>query len=133
MEQHRADETCAVCHRQMDAIGFGLENFDAIGAWRDRDGRDAIDASGVLPGGVEFDGAAELMQTLAEQRNEAFCRCLAEKLLTYALGRGLESYDRCAVDEILTHLADNDYRFSQLVRGIVLSDPFRLREELGDE
>jgi hypothetical protein len=133
MEQHRSNESCAVCHRQMDALGFGLENFDAIGAWRERDGRDEIDPSGVLPGNVEFSGPADLMETLVEQRRDAFCRCLAEKLLTYAVGRGLESYDRCAVEEITTHLADHDYRFSELVTGIAMSDPFRMRERLGDE
>lgn len=133
MEQHRSNESCAVCHRQMDAIGFGLENFDAIGAWRERDGRDEIDPSGVLPGGVEFSGPGNLMETLVERRKDAFCRCLAEKLLTYALGRGLESYDRCAVDGITSHLADNNYTFSELVNGIVMSEPFRLRERPGVE
>ena len=109
------------------------ENFDAIGSWRELDGRDEIDPAGALPGGVEFDGPAELMQTLVEQRNDAFMRCLAEKLLTYAVGRGLESYDRCAVNEIIERLVDNEYRFSELVTGIVLSDPFRLREGMEDE
>ncbi|TWT58136.1 hypothetical protein KOR42_15070 [Thalassoglobus neptunius] len=128
MEQHRANPACAVCHVKMDAIGFGMENFDAIGAWRDRDGRFDIDASGVLPGGHEFKGADELMQILAEEQSDAFCRCLARKLLTYAIGRELESFDRCAVNEIVSELEQNNYRFSALVTAIVTSDPFLLSE-----
>ena len=128
MEQHRSDEACAVCHRQMDALGFGLEHFDAVGAWRDRDGRFDIDSSGVLPGGREFRDSAELMQILADQRKDAFCRCLTEKMLTYALGRGLVSYDRCAVRSILQRLSADNYKLSALVTGIVLSDPFLYRE-----
>ncbi|TWU07987.1 DUF1592 domain-containing protein [Stieleria varia] len=129
MEQHRSNETCAVCHRTMDALGFGLENFDAIGGWRDQDGRFAIDSSGELPGGKKFDGAVGLMQILAEDKKDAFCRCLTEKLLTYALGRGLGSYDRCTVKSAATALQENDYRFSALVTAIVTSDPFTLREQ----
>uniref|UniRef100_A0A7C4LNN1 DUF1592 domain-containing protein n=1 Tax=Schlesneria paludicola TaxID=360056 RepID=A0A7C4LNN1_9PLAN len=132
MEQHRTNPACAVCHQQMDTVGFGLEHFDAIGAWRDKDGRFAIDASGILPGGVEFRDASELMQILAEQKKDAFCRCLTEKLLTYALGRGLVSYDRCAVREILRRLVADNYRMSALVTGIVLSEPFRFRESKGE-
>ena len=128
MEQHRAKESCAVCHRDMDTLGFGLENFDAIGAWRDRDGRAEINAAGTLPGGVEFQGPQELMQILAEKKSADFCRCLTEKMLTYALGRGLQPSDRCAVDAILAELREHDYRFSALVNGIVHSDPFLMRE-----
>jgi hypothetical protein len=128
MEQHRAKETCAVCHRDMDTLGFGLENFDAVGAWRERDGQAEINAAGTLPGGVEFRGPQELMQILAEKKSDDFCRCLTEKMLTYALGRGLQPSDRCAVDAILAELRENDYRFSALVNGIVHSDPFLMRE-----
>jgi hypothetical protein len=110
-----------------------LENFDVIGAWRDRDGRFEIDASGTLPGNLQFEGPKQLMQILAEQKREQFCRCLAKKMLTYALGRGLESFDRCAVDDIMKQLIKNDYRFSGLVRAIVLSEPFRFRESLGEK
>ncbi len=131
MEQHRANPSCAVCHRQMDALGFGLENFDAIGAWRDNDGRFAIDPAGELPGNQRFSGPAELMQVLAEQKREEFTRCLAEKLLTYAIGRGLGPYDRCAVNAILDQSADEQFRFSALVKAIVTSDPFLLRELKG--
>jgi mono/diheme cytochrome c family protein len=128
MEQHRSNESCAVCHRKMDALGFGLENFDVIGAWRDRDGRFEIDASGSLPGGRDFRDASELMEILAADKRDDFCRCLAKKMLTYALGRGLQSYDRCAVDAIVKQLADHEYRFSELAIGIVTSDPFTSRE-----
>jgi hypothetical protein len=133
MEQHRTNESCAVCHRRMDPLGFGLENFDAIGAWRDRDGKFPIDASGSLPGGRDFAGPKELMGILKEQKRDAFCRCLAERMLTYALGRGLQSYDRCAVDKILKQLADGEYRCGTLVTAVVLSDPFTMREAKGEE
>ena len=128
MEQHRSNEACAICHRKMDALGFGLENFDAIGAWRDRDGSLPVDASGTLPGNVQFDGPVELMSILAERKKKEFCRCLTNKMLTYALGRGLDSHDRCAVNTILEQLAEDGYRFSSLISGIVLSEPFLFRE-----
>ena len=128
MEEHRSNESCAACHRTMDALGFGLENYDAIGAWRDRDGRHDVDASGELPGGRQFDGASELMTILVEEKKDQFCKCLAAKLLTYALGRGLVSYDRCTVTAAVAAMEQNEYRFSALVTSIVTSDPFRLRE-----
>jgi hypothetical protein len=133
MEQHRANPACAVCHRQMDALGFGLENFDGIGAWRDRDGRFEIDPSGELPGNQAFAGPAELMSILAQGRRDAFSRCLAEKVLTYGLGRGLGPYDRCAVNAILDRLAADGYRFSTLVKAVVTSEPFLYREVIGAE
>jgi hypothetical protein len=128
MEQHRSNEACAVCHRTMDALGFGLENFDAIGAWRDQDGRFTIDATGELPGGMKFDGAEDLMQILTKNKAEQFCRCLTQKLLTYGLGRGLTSHDRCVVNDTYAELQKNGYRFSELVIAIVTSDPFTMRE-----
>lgn len=131
MEQHRANPSCAVCHRQMDALGFGLENFDGIGAWRDRDGRFDIDPAGELPGDQAFSGPAELMELLVQQRRDDFCRCLAEKLLTYALGRGLGPYDRCATQSILNQLVEEDFRFSVLAKAVVTSDPFLYREIVG--
>ena len=127
MEQHRTDESCAICHRRMDALGFGLENFDGIGAWRDRDGRFEIDASGTLPGGIEFGSPKELMSVLKERKKKDFCRCLTKKMLTYALGRGLEAFDQCAIDEITKNLAAGDYRFSALVLAVAGSDPFQYR------
>ena len=133
MQQHRSNPSCAVCHKQMDTLGFGLENFDAIGSWRAKDGRFDIDPSGSLPGGKDFQDAGELMQLLAKQKKDAFCRCLAEKMLTYAVGRGLGSYDRCAVRAILERMKANEFRMSALVTGIVLSDPFRARERAKGE
>ena len=133
MEQHRANPTCASCHKTMDALGFGLENFDAIGAWRDRDGRFDVDASGELPGGQNFDGASELMQILVEEKKDEFCKCLASKMMTFALGRSLSSYDRCSIKEAVTALTEDDYRFSALVTSIVTSDPFTMREARREE
>ncbi len=97
----------------MDPIGFAFENYDAIGAWRDKDGGFTIDPSGVLPDGQSFQGPAELKAFLRGKK-DLFSRCLTEKMLTYALGRGLEYYDRCAVDKIVKALAGDDYRFSTL-------------------
>jgi mono/diheme cytochrome c family protein len=126
MEQHRADPNCATCHERMDPLGFGFENFDGIGAWRTRDGEFAIDASGSLPGGQSFNGPAEL-QGILKTKTVDFSRCLTEKLLTYALGRGLEPYDKCTTDQIVAALAKNNYKFSTLVHEIVKSDPFQKR------
>jgi mono/diheme cytochrome c family protein len=126
MEQHRANPNCAVCHTKMDALGFGFENFDAVGAWRTQDGKFTIDASGTLPGGKNFKTPAELRGILKENK-DAFARCFAEKLLTYALGRGLEYYDRCALDDIGKTADRNNFRFSVFVSAIVKSDPFQKR------
>jgi hypothetical protein len=127
LELHRADPGCAACHRVMDALGFGFENFDPIGRWRDKDaGGAAIDASAELLGSGHFDGPVELVGLLKE-RDEEFRRTLVEKMLTYALGRGLDYYDRCAVDEIGKDLQAGGDRFRVLVTEIVLSDPFLRR------
>ncbi len=126
MEQHRANPACASCHTQMDAMGFALENYNAIGAWREKDGEDAIDASGKLPDGRSFNGPSELKAVLKEKK-DLFTRNLAEQLLTYALGRGLEYYDSRALRQITTAAAKQDYKFSALVTAIVRSEPFRLR------
>jgi hypothetical protein len=131
MEQHRAKPICASCHRLMDPLGFGFENFDAIGAWRERDGEFPVDATGVLPSGESFQGPHQLRSLLRKTRGKQFCRCLIEKMLTYALGRGLEYYDQCAVDEIMKSMAVNDHRFSSLVYGVVKSDAFLRREAPG--
>jgi hypothetical protein len=131
MEQHRAKTECAVCHTTMDPLGFGLENFDAVGAWRTQDGQFPVDPSGTLPGGRSFTGPKELREILLTKR-EQFVRCLAEKLLTYGLGRGLEYYDRCAVNEIVAASEKQDYKFSSLVLAIVHSDPFQKRRAKGD-
>ena len=132
LERHRADPSCAVCHDRMDPLGFGLENFNAIGGWRTADGNFPIDASGELPGGTRFDGPAGLRALLYAQQDQ-FARNLTEKMLTYALGRGLETYDEPAVEEISRDIAGNGYRFSRLVLGVVESMPFQMRvEERGD-
>jgi hypothetical protein len=117
----------------MDALGFGLENFDAIGAWRDKDGRFDIDPSGALPGGRQFNGPADLMTILVDEKTNEFCRCLTEKMLSYALGRGLDSYDRCTTKEIVKTLQENEYRFLTLVTQIVTSEPFMMREAPREE
>lgn len=126
LEQHRANPSCAVCHNQMDPIGFGLENYDAAGAWRDRDGSFPIDSTGTLPGGASFQNPQQLKQILKSQA-PLFIRNISEKMLTYALGRGLEMDDRPAVDKIVQQLESNGYRFSTLVTAIVNSDPFQMR------
>jgi len=126
LEQHRAKASCAVCHDQMDPIGFGLENFDASGAWRDKDGAFPVDTTGTFPGGATFHGPEELRRALAA-RPELFVRNLTEKLLTYALGRGLEAGDRAAVDAIAAQVAREGYRMTALIDGIVNSQPFQMR------
>ena len=125
MEQHRKDPACAACHKMMDPLGFALENFDAVGLWRTRDGRDPIDPKGALPDGTKFSGADELRQLLATRRRDQFARCLAEKMLIYAIGRGTEYYDKCAVDKIVEELKQRDYRFAYLIAAIIHSDPFQ--------
>jgi hypothetical protein len=127
LEQHRRDSSCASCHRRMDPLGFGLENFDAVGAWRTRDEGKPINPSGKVPGGREFGGPADLTAVL-RSRQKAFAHCLAEKMLTYALGRGLERVDRPAVDQIVARLARAEFRFSELVLGVIESEPFVSRE-----
>jgi len=126
MEQHRANPSCASCHARLDPPGFGLENYDAIGAWRDKDGGLPIDASSQLPSGESFRGPAELKAILRTRKDE-FARCLAEKMLTYALGRGLEDADACAVDAIVEKVGAEDDRLSRMVLEIVKSDPFLKR------
>lgn len=123
---HREDPGCYACHKIMDDIGFGLQNFDAVGRWRTKDGPHDIDASGVFPSGEKFDGPGELIGIL-RQHQDQFARCLTEKMLTFALGRGVEWFDKCAVDSITSELSRND-RFSTLVLGIVNSAPFQNRK-----
>jgi hypothetical protein len=127
---HRDDPGCASCHVLMDDLGFGFENFDPIGQWRDSDGETELDTSGTLPTGETFEGPMELVSILRERKDQ-FAECLTEKLMIYALGRGLEYYDTCAVDDVLELAREREYRFSVLIEGIVLSDPFRVRR--GDD
>ena len=126
MEAHRQNPACAVCHRIMDPAGLSMENFDAIGRWRAAEGGSAIDATGSLPGGTDFDGVAGLRGALLD-RPEVFVGTLTEKLLIYALGRGLEHTDAPAVRAIIREAADDEYRLSSLVLGVVQSTPFQMR------
>ena len=126
LEQHRADPACANCHAKMDPIGFALENYNAIGAFRWKDGELDIDTTAELPDGTILNGVADLKQVVKD-RTQQFLRCLTEKMLTYALGRGLEYYDRSTVDRIVARLEAEDYRSSVLITEIVKSDPFRLQ------
>ena len=126
MEQHRANPVCAACHARMDPLGFALENFDAIGKWRTAEGGRPIDASGVLPDGAAFDGPAGLRRMLAERRTE-IVEAVTAKLMTYALGRGVETADMPAIRRIVREAAESDYRWSSVVLGIVRSTPFQMR------
>ncbi|WP_437193996.1 DUF1592 domain-containing protein [Planctomicrobium sp. SH527] len=126
LELHRADPGCASCHKEMDAIGFGMQNFDAIGRFRELENKQPIDASGVLPSGESFNGSLELLGVLRKHKAK-FGRCLTEKMMTFALGRGVEWFDRCAIDSIMSDL-ERDDRMSTLIFGIVTSGPFQARK-----
>jgi hypothetical protein len=126
LEKHRSNATCASCHARMDTLGFGLENYDAIGRWRSMDGKFPVDGSGTLPNGKTFETPAELRALLAADLPE-FGRALTEKMLTYALGRGLERFDRRTVNGIAAALAADGYRSQTLVHEIVKSLPFQQR------
>jgi mono/diheme cytochrome c family protein len=132
MVQHRAKADCAICHNRMDPLGFGLENYDGIGAWRTAEGKFPIDASGVLPNGQSFSGPRELKAVLVARQDE-FVRCLAEKMLTYGLGRGVEYSDKCTVADIAKTMRANDYKFSSMIVAIVESDAFQKRRGAGDK
>lgn len=123
LEQHRKSALCSSCHSRMDPLGFGFENYDAIGSWRTQDGKFAIDSSGVLPSGQTFRGADEL-KVILKQQKDIFSQGLTEKLLTYALGRGMERSDRQAIRQLVAQAAVNNYKFSSLLLGIVDSPPF---------
>lgn len=126
VEQHRKNPVCATCHARMDPIGFAFENYDAVGAFRTKDGAFDINPAGQFPDGRSFQSSAELKEILRTQK-ESFARCLSEKMLIYALGRGLEYYDQPTVDQIVAALKRDNYRFSMLVRAIARSDPFQNR------
>lgn len=126
MEMHRANSVCASCHSRMDPLGFALENFDGVGKWRTKDAGAVIDVSGKLPDGTKFSGPAELRQILLTHRDE-FVATMSGKLLTYALGRGVEYYDQPAIRAIAKEAAKDDYRISALVTAIVKSTPFQMR------
>ncbi len=126
LEAHRASPACASCHARMDALGFGLENYDAIGQWRNEEGDKPLDSSGVLPNGKSFESPAELRKILLDDVDE-FAGAVTEKTLIYALGRGLEPYDRITIKKIRKALAEDGYRFQTLVHEVVNSLPFRQR------
>ena len=126
LERHRANAVCASCHARMDPLGFALENFDGIGRWRTRDRGIPIDASGTLPNGATFDGAADLRRLL-EARAEEFVTTVTSRLLTYALGRGVEHYDMPTIRAIVREARPDRYRWSSIILGIVESTPFTMR------
>jgi hypothetical protein len=126
MSQHRASPACAACHRLMDPIGFALENFDAVGAWRTSEAGGAIDASAELPDGTKVDGVAGLRDAIV-RRPDVFTTTVTEKLLTYGIGRGLTYRDMPVVRSIVREAAAHQYRFSSIVLGIVRSRPFQMK------
>jgi hypothetical protein len=126
LEEHRKNPVCASCHARMDPIGFALEHFDAVGRWRDVEANVPVDASAILPDGTTFRGAAELRKLLVSRQDE-FVRTVTERLLTYAVGRGLEYYDMPAVRDILRQAESHDYRWSSVILSIVRSTPFQMR------
>jgi mono/diheme cytochrome c family protein len=126
LEAHRADPLCASCHNKLDPLGFGLENYDAVGRWRSRDGAAPIDATGKFPGGRTFSGPSEL-KSLLRSRMPQFTKALTERMLIYALGRGVEPSDRLVVRDLVARTAADGYRIQALVQGIVASVPFQQR------
>lgn len=126
LELHRKDPACASCHKRMDPIGFGMENYDPIGAWRNADGELAIDAASVMPDGTKFDGPTGIKKYLMGKKGQ-FVHAFSERMLTYALGRGLEGNDRCNIDSVAKRVTENGYKFSALVKAVVVSEPFRYK------
>jgi len=126
MSAHRGNPACSGCHQLMDPIGFAMENYDAIGRWRIAEQGTPVDASGGLPDGSNFDGIDGLQAALL-RRPEVFAGTLTEKLMTYALGRGVETYDAPAVRAVLRSARASGYRFSSIIIGIVNSTPFQMR------
>jgi hypothetical protein len=127
MAQHAADPSCASCHKKMDPLGYALENFNAVGAWRERDGERPVDNSGTLPGGEKFTGFAGLKKVVHAHQDD-FVSNITAQMLVYALGRELDYYDDCAVKEVKDAMAGDGYKFSALVSGIVKSYPFQYRK-----
>jgi hypothetical protein len=132
MEQHRANAVCASCHARMDPLGFALENFDATGQWRTREGDTVIDASAALPDGSRFSGPAGLRNWVTA-RPEQFAASVTEKLMIYALGRGIEHYDAPAVRKVVRQSAAGGYKFQSLLLGVVKSMPFQMRTARGTD
>ena len=128
MELHRANAVCASCHKTMDPIGFSLENFDAVGAWRTQDSGLPIDASGKLADGTDVNGVVSLRNAILA-RPEIFAGTVTEKLMIYALGRGLQPSDMPEVRRIVRESAPDDYRLNSLIMGVVRSVPFQMRKK----
>jgi hypothetical protein len=126
MEQHRANPVCASCHKMMDPVGFALENFDATGAWRAKESRVPIDTAGQFVDGSSIDGPIALRQTIL-RRPDNFVTTFTEKLLVYALGRGIDYHDMSTVRALVADSGRQNYRFSTIVLGIVRSAPFQQR------
>jgi hypothetical protein len=131
LEMHRGNPACAGCHGLIDPLGFALENFDAVGGWRDLDAGEPVDAHGGLADGTPVDGVAELRAALVASP-ESFAATVTEKLTLYALGRGLQHYDMPIIRAILRDAARDDYRFEALVQGIVTSPAFTMRAASGN-
>jgi hypothetical protein len=131
LEMHRTNPACTDCHALIDPLGFTLENFDAVGGWRDYDARAVVDARGRLPDGTDINGIGELRAALAADPR-VFAGTVVEKLMIYALGRGLQAFDMPVVRGILRDAEADDYRFESIVLGIVESPPFRMRVKVGD-
>jgi hypothetical protein len=123
---HRESIDCAGCHARIDPIGFALENFDAIGAFRTMDGPNPVDASGTLPNGTDIQGASDLKKVI--KGDHKFVHALTHNMMIYALGRGLERYDRKAVEHVVETAKKNDYKISALISAIVRSEPFLQRK-----
>jgi len=132
MDAHRDNPMCASCHAKMDPLGFAFEHFDAVGRYREKDGDEPVETGGELVSGERFADHAELSRVLSDSRQADFIRCLSEKVLTYALGRGLEYYDRPALATIEARLRKRGLRFSALVQAVVESVPFQYRRGDGD-
>jgi hypothetical protein len=126
LEQHRVNPVCSSCHSRMDPLGFALDNYDAVGRWRTAEGATPVDASGVMPTGEKFNGAAELKKLLLA-RSDLFVAAYTEKLMMYAIGRGTEYYDQPALRQILRESKPDNYRWSSLVMGVIRSAPFQSR------
>jgi hypothetical protein len=127
MQKHRANASCAVCHDSIDPLGLAFENFNAIGAWRDRDGDLAIDAAGTLKDGSTYKNVQDL-RAILKSKDADFRKCLTQKIMLYALGRGLEPYDQCAIDSVCASMQKHHDTFSSLIVAVVQSDPFNYRK-----
>jgi len=127
LEKHRSEPLCASCHRRFDPLGLALENYDALGRWRDRDSGNEIDPSGELISGESFEDADELMRALTSSRRHDFYRCLTEKLLTYAIGRGIEYHDDPMIDQLVRSLEEDGRTptMRHMIHGIVGSPAFQ--------